>query len=133
MIGRPSPPWKGNGRRMKMWRGCVLSLVLGLSLVACAKWKSLSGDLPVPPKIEAPKLELATTDRPMQVPAGWPWISLQDPEDATVALGLTQRAWDSLQLYMEALRQGYCEGRYALERANGKEPERMTLCEPVGP
>jgi hypothetical protein len=46
---------------------------------------------------------------------------------------LTNQAWQAIERYIDALRQGWCEMQSTLAIANGKEPTAIPLCQPAQP
>jgi len=115
--------------RGKKW--LVSAALLAVSLLgACAQLRSLSGGLPVPPMVSSPKLDVSESGRSYTIPEKFPWVSTRDETEVWPSIGFTERAWDAVLLHIEALTRAYCEGRATIEIANGKEPERIPLCEP---
>lgn len=116
-------------RHWRTWLGFGAILGLANLVAGCAgTFASLSGNLPVPPRVEAPKLDQTTADSPVTLPEGFLWLSTPEEESIAPYLGLTKDAWERILKYAEDLRRGYCEGRFSLERANGRAPEDIPLC-----
>ena len=117
---------------MKTCYASAAVLVLALSAVACGTLRSLSSGLPVPPRVDAPRLDRTLADRPITLPEGFLWLST--PEEPSIApyMGLTRDAWERILQYTEDLRRGWCEARLSLQRANGQTPDDLPLCR-VGP
>lgn len=114
--------------RGRKWPTSVAVLALSL-LAACAQLRSLSVGLPIPPRVDPPRLDVSETGRPYQIPAEFPWVSTKDETEVWPSIGFTERAWEAVKLHIEALTRAYCEGRATIEIANGKkEPERIPLC-----
>lgn len=129
---------------MRKWRvnGAILALVLGGSLLGCAR--SLWSELPVPRTVEPlsrdqiERIGSLCLQKPIQKDGAVDW-DCSEPR-AVILMGLPEepgyradvvistRLWQAIETYVEALRSGYCEGRSTIQIANGGDPEGSGVC-----
>ncbi len=75
------------------------------------------------------------------VPGGLRTLSLREEDGVRPALAFTARGWAALQAHVGRLVRAYCEGREAIQAANGGPVEPAEICadishgdaEPQGP
>lgn len=63
-----------------------------------------------------------------QAQGGRVYLSLPSEAEITPAVVTTRAAWEALGAWTAALIRAYCEGREALQVANGDRPDPAPIC-----
>jgi len=62
------------------------------------------------------------------VPGATEVYSLPEEQRVKVAVGFTEKAWESFVVWRDGLVRAYCEGRESLQVANGAQPKPEGIC-----
>ena len=111
---------------MQRWRTFALAISVLLLASSCAgAWTSPSASrYPVPAALEELRLD-------QQANKGRVYLSTPSEAAIVPVVGMTAAAWSALIGHVARLVRGYCEGREALQVANGDRPDPAPVCRPT--